>query len=243
MSTNLQRLLDFDGEQGFKEHYFMKIEALFAALRGRGLLLSPNDYQLAFGWFERRIPLSCVLRGIRDAYFKKLAESDDDDDSVRSLSFCRWAVSREWKEYKAIETSEPLEEEGARERSGEEVSSILDSLMFDLRRAAGIAYKGGNETFAQSLADFAVSLDELRSRSDTEEVESRLRELDLELLELAETAVEGEELKKAERSVDRKLKPHRDSMDAGAFEATRRSALRTKLRMNLALPVLTLYSI
>ena len=243
MKADLQRLLDFDGEQGFKEHYFMKIEALFAALRGRGVLLSPNDYQLALGWFERRIPLSCVLRGIRDAYFKKLAESDDEDDSVRSLSFCRWAVSREWKEYKAVESSEAIEVEEPGDRTGEEVSSILDSLIFDLRRAAGIAYKGGNESFAQSLVQFAEGLDALRSLTDAGEIEAGLRDFDVRLLDMAESAVGGEELKKVERSVDRKLKPHRDSMDAAGYEATRRSAVRARLRTSLALPVLTLYSI
>jgi len=85
-------IFDFDdlgADADFIANYFLKIEALFSELRGRSALLSPADYQLAKGWFDRGVPLSCVLNGIRNAYSTK---------EVHSLSYCRWAVQREWKE-------------------------------------------------------------------------------------------------------------------------------------------------
>ena len=77
------------------EDYFLKIEVLFSAIRTRGLTLSPLDYDYAKTWFDSGIPLSCVLRGIRDAVYHKLACNDDEE--VRSLGYCRWAVNREFR--------------------------------------------------------------------------------------------------------------------------------------------------
>jgi len=64
--------------------YLIEIEALLSELHGRSLLLSPADYRLAKSWFDRDLPLSCVLNGIRNAYSKK---------EVCSLRDCRHDIS------------------------------------------------------------------------------------------------------------------------------------------------------
>jgi len=125
-------------EDNFREDYFVKIEALFAALRDRGLLLSPDDYGIAKGWFDSGIPLSCVLRGIRDAVFHNLAK--DDSEEVRRLGYCRWAVNREWNEYKAgNQFHQP--DLAAKELSNDQVSALFQSFIFDLNRARQTALK------------------------------------------------------------------------------------------------------
>ncbi len=248
MIDNEQERFDFDGEQDYRKSYFDKIEALFAALRGRGLLLSPADYQLAEGWYERGIPLSCVLRGIRNAYFKKLAESEEPDEEVRSLSWCRWAVQREWKEYKTVEIEAGRDEEPAsRERTGEEVVSILDSLAFDIHHAAARIKAGGLVEPAEALIGVAAKLSELKAGSgrnaEPERIEELLSDLDERMMAAAESAIDEKVGDKIVKYVERKLKPHRGSMDPEALEATRRSAFRSRLRMTLGLPLLTLYSL
>jgi hypothetical protein len=245
MSEKEQIRLDFDREEEYRRDYFLKIELLFSALRGRSLLLSPADYQLARGWFESGIPLSCVLRGIRNAYLKKLSESDDVDEEVRSLSWCRWAVRQEWKEYKSVEPAES-ESTAAATRSGEEAAAILDSLVFDIKRSADLAEAGHDTALAAALRPLAEDITALKrpaaEQQDLEQLEERLRELDERMMDAADGALGEQARAKIIKSVERKLKPHRASMPPETYEATRRNAFRAKLRMALALPLLTLYS-
>lgn len=53
--SDFQLLLP-DEETDYYDNYFTKTEALFSALRGRTLLLSPADYQLAKKWYEQEFP-------------------------------------------------------------------------------------------------------------------------------------------------------------------------------------------
>ena len=237
-----------DGEQYYYANYFLKIEALFAALRGRSLLLSPADYQLARSWYERGVPLSCVLRGIRAAYFKKLAEAEEpEDEEVRSLSWCRWAVVREWKEYRSVPVGPSGAEPTPPEKTGDEIDAILDGLLFDLARARDLQLAEGREELARQLGGLHTETVDLRANwsggaVDLESLEARLRELDVRMLSAAEENLDPETCKKIERSIARKLRPHAEAMDTGTLDRTRRAAFRAKLRIVLDLPLLTLYS-
>ena len=237
-----------DDEQYYYANYFLKIEGLFAALRGRSLLLSPADYQLAKSWYERGVPLSCVLRGIRAAYFKKLADAEEpEDEEVRSLSWCRWAVVREWKEYRSVPIGSPEGELAPPEKTGDEVDAILDGLLFDIAHARDRQFAAGCEGLALRLDELHAETVELRTSQsggavDLEFLEARLRELDEGMLSAAEENLDSEIRKKIERSVSRKLRPHAKAMGAGTLERTRRAAFRAKLRTVLDLPLLTLYS-
>ena len=80
-------IFDFDdlgADADFIANYFLKIEALFSELRGRSALLSPADYQLAKGWFNAGVPLSCALGGMRDAHYY--------DKELHSLKRCQRTV-------------------------------------------------------------------------------------------------------------------------------------------------------
>lgn len=239
-------------EQEYRNNYFQKIEVLFGTLRGRSLLLSPADYQLARTWFERGIPLSCVLRGIRTAYFKKLAESDDPEEEVRSLSWCRWAVQREWKEYKVIPSqSEDRESERLAEGErggGDEIGAILDGAIFDLARAGDTSRAGGNEKMAVEFDELLGGLEEIRSTwedgsADVEVLEEQLRNVDERMMTAAEEQLDQALRKKVSRSVKRKLRRHKDSMTKKDYDQTFRSATLARIRLELHLPKLTLYGI
>jgi hypothetical protein len=248
MTEKEQRRLDFDREEEYRREYFLKIELLFSALRGRGLLLSPADYQLAYEWFNKGIPLSCVQRGIRDAYFKKLADSDDPDEEIRKLSWCSWAVKREWKEYKAVgKLAGPREDrEDTSGKTREEAVALIDGLAFDITRASEIAAAEGNPALADALIPIVETLADLKREAKKQDnidlLEERLRELDEKMMTSAEATIDERSRAKIEKSVERKLRSYRDSMPLESYETACRSAFRSKLRMNLALPLLTLYS-
>lgn len=245
MPTDEQETLP-DEEREYYEQYFLRIEQLFAALRGRSLLLSPADYQLARQWYDRGVPLSCALRGIRAAFFRKLSEGDPDDE-ILSLSWCRWAVTKEWKEYKSVPTGEEKEEESsAPQRSGDEVLAILESACFDLNRAAD---RQGNESeFAENLRVLAAEIEAIKERwgsSDLDDgsIEELLSVIDGRLLEIALIHIPAKERAKLEKTVDRKLRPHLVSMDEETRERTRATALAAKVRQHFQLPKITLFSL
>lgn len=247
MGDNEQRRLPDDEEKYYLD-YFQKIEALFAALRGRSLLLSPADYQLAKSWFDRGIPLSCVLRGIRAAYFKKLSESEgEEDEEVRSLGWCRWAVQKEWKEYRSVPVGPEEAELSPPEKTGDEVAAILDSLSFDLSRASKAAGERRLTELSGEIAAFAGAVITLtnewkRGGRQTEELESRLQELDTRLIEGAARLLDRATLDKIEAAVDRRLRSHKTTMERDILDSTRRKGIQSRLRQELVLPKLTLYS-
>ncbi len=47
------------------QHYFHEIEVLVLHLREEGVSLSPQDLLVVEGWWDARLPLSPVLRGVR----------------------------------------------------------------------------------------------------------------------------------------------------------------------------------
>jgi hypothetical protein len=50
------------------ERYVSAIEAHFARRRGREVVLTARDFELAGSWYEARVSLPAVLAGIDDAF-------------------------------------------------------------------------------------------------------------------------------------------------------------------------------
>ena len=232
-------------EDNFREDYFVKIEALFAALRDRGLLLSPDDYGIAKGWFDSGIPLSCVLRGIRDAVFHNLAK--DDSEEVRRLGYCRWAVNREWNEYKAgNQFHQP--DLAAKELSNDQVSALFQSFIFDLNRARQTALKSEVNDLASWLEIVIFKIEAYESLLHTlpitqDQLEAELRADDDEMMNSVIDNAPPELLDRIEADVIRKMRDSRNKMSATEFENTKEKAIKSRLRTALMLPVLTLYSL
>lgn len=242
--SDFQLLLP-DEETDYYDNYFTKTEALFSALRGRTLLLSPADYQLAKKWYEQGIPLSCVLRGIRAAFFYKM-EKDEDYEDILSLSFCKWAVTKEWKEYKKV-TVEPEEEApfNIDEKSGDETDAILDSLLFDLHKSIFKLKEDGQEDLSLELHQAHAAIAEEKANwskePDFQKLEKSLAEIDERMLELVLIGAPVQ-AKKATQAVNRKLKGMDVNLDAKTLKKTKEQAVKAKLRELLKLPRITLYS-
>lgn len=232
-------------EDNFREDYFLKIEALFAAIRSRGLTLSPLDYDYAKTWFDSGIPLSCVLRGIRDAVYQKLARNDGEE--IRSLGYCRWAVNREFQEYKlGNQFHQP--DVAARELSKEQIAALFQSFIFDLNRARETARKSEANDLAEILGDFIIRIEvheELFPQIPIsyDQLEAELQADDDEMMNSVIDHAPPELLDRIETDVIRKLQPHRNIMSATDLENTKEKAIKSRLRTALMLPVLTLYSL
>ena len=86
-------------EPGLEPHlvnYVRTLEALFIELRGRGVQWSPEDGQLAAGWYRSGIELPRVEKALAER--RKAWQFRHGDRALpRSLSFYRRAVERELK--------------------------------------------------------------------------------------------------------------------------------------------------
>lgn len=248
MPRDPQRLLPHEEEE-FYRSWFQKIETLFSALRGRSLLLSPADYHLALDWYRKSIPLSCVLRGIREAFYRRMAEGDLEEE-ILSLRWCSWAVMKEWKAYKLTAVAEE-EEPGHRsaeapEPGAGESGAVLDSLRWDLRAAIGEARRRDWDELANALEAVAGELERMGTPGDnrsTDQIEETLAILDGRMMAAVEAAFPAAEKAALDKAVGRKLKSLAAGMSADARESSRIAALASRMRLELRLPKLTLYGI
>lgn len=87
----LDALLDDGGPSAEAEAYLQEVGEFFLALRGTGLLLSPDDMQLVQEWQEAGFPLNKVLCGLHRGAEKRLSN----DKPVRTVRALRVAVEKE----------------------------------------------------------------------------------------------------------------------------------------------------
>ena len=50
-------------------NYFATVEQFFLSLKGSGLALSANDYQLIGEWESRNVPVELICRAIETGYY------------------------------------------------------------------------------------------------------------------------------------------------------------------------------
>ena len=152
-----QSLLDFSGEQNFLAGYFNKAEELFSFLRERGVLFSPRDYELLKSYYDADIPLSCILLGIRTAFFN----ASKADTQINSLSYCRYAIEAEIEAYWQEDRFTAGQAKEAPDDSAEKDRTFLDALILDLRKCASNMEKKRCWVVAGHLKEAAKELDKM----------------------------------------------------------------------------------
>ncbi|HZN91119.1 MAG TPA: hypothetical protein VFB81_00385 [Myxococcales bacterium] len=75
------------------------VQDYFVAFRGRGLMLSPLDGELASAWAQVGVPFEVVARGIRRAAEGALRDARPGESGLWTLRACRRAVEAEIKKF------------------------------------------------------------------------------------------------------------------------------------------------
>ena len=57
-------------------NYFAIVEQFFLSLKGSGLALSANDYQLIGEWESRNVPVELICRAIETSYSRLVEQSN-----------------------------------------------------------------------------------------------------------------------------------------------------------------------
>lgn len=100
----------------------------FAAVRGRGLMLSALDAELLSAWGEAAVPFEVVARGIRRAAEKRAYDARPGEEAPASLRACRREVEAEIRKYLARSAGRPGSGEPRRPVEQERVEKMKAAL-------------------------------------------------------------------------------------------------------------------
>ena len=78
-------------------NYFATVEQFFLSLKGSGLALSANDYQLIGQWESRNVPVELICRAIETSY-SRFGEPSNRRSKKASLTQIQALVEQEIQE-------------------------------------------------------------------------------------------------------------------------------------------------
>lgn len=201
--------------------YFEAIERVFVRLRGAPLLLSPTDWQVAKGWFEARIPLGLVQESIELVFARR--EERGAQGRIQSLRYCEEEVRRAWDEARKLEAG------------GFRKTAVVMDVNARLSALAGALPAGlpDGDRWRSRIMQLSGSADE---------VELGLAEMDSDLLEAAERALDSSDRDRLASRAERALASLRDRVPETEIESARDRVRRGVLRELAHLPLLSLFS-
>jgi hypothetical protein len=220
--------------------YYAKIERYFIQKRGRGLMLSPKDWQVMTEWEEQQIPLRVVLKGIDNTFCQKGSLKQE----VNFLAYCKPQVNKCWQEHKkqCIGAAEsPVNGQAVSNQFVlQHLSVIQKSLETKLNESGPLL--GVWQQAKNSLAGLISSLQNANI-SALDQWESKLNIIRQQLLEGIKVNMPKEELQQIEADVEAELKGYRRWMQTEAYRATYEELVNDRLCRHYGLPQLRLYEI
>jgi len=228
--------------------YFSEIEDTFIRRRGKHLLLSPIDWALIESWKERGIPLHVAVRGIEHAFDSH--EAKRRKRSVKTLLYCREEVEAqyaEWLESRVGSHEETGKTEDSSPFPRDAVLAYLSRSLGQLQKLQAERPPTHEDRFGEALSRAATLLQEIKTdyetaaQPDARKLEESLTGLERMLDGAIQNVVADAEIAAAQADVDSQLKPYKRHMDKAAFEQTRDSLLRKRLREHLGIPRLSLF--
>lgn len=213
------------GEPDDGDHaYFQAIEEIFVQLRGAPLLLSPADWQVARRWHREGVPLELVRRALEEVFAKRRERGTK--GRISSLRYCAPAVEAAWHELRELTAPGERVEAPALDLSSR-LTALAAALPPEVPDRDGLA---GRIRALASLGGGAPA------------VEESLAALDLELLEVAGTALDAVARAEVDGAVAATLASLGSRLPAAELDRSRERLTRQILRQRLRLPVLSLFS-
>jgi hypothetical protein len=225
--------------------YFEAIEAAFNRRRKAPHLLSPRDWSLVGAWQRDGVPLRLVLQGI-DNCFDAFERSGAGPRRINSLSYCRQEVLTLYELYCRLHAVEAGRPQASPAESVPPLQRHLTRLQRRLKDAMTASSVAGRDPLVPVLAEARGAVAFLRrglknAGADPAEVESRLAQLDAELLERARALLPEEERQAIDEGAAALVAGEGDRMTAAALAATRSASVARRIRAWGALPRLSLF--
>ncbi len=215
-------------------NYYAEIERFFIKKRGRGLMLSPKDWQVMSEWEDGGIPLQVILRGIDKTFSQKGSEKQE----INFLAYCKPQVDECWREYK----KQTL---GSADLSGGKPALPKEEIMRHLtgfKRELQTKLKPDEGRF-KLWQPVQASLDNLIFLAQFDQLESKLEIIRQQLLEILRDIMPQAKLKQIEAEAEAELKTYRRWMRPEAYQATYRELVGEWVFKFYGLPELRLYEL
>jgi len=231
--------------------YFTEIEDTFIRRRGKHLMLSPMDWALIESWKERGVPLHVVVRSVEHAFDSHASKKQK--RTVKTLLYCQEEVEAQYAEWLASRVGGHEEPTAAATKADESKSPFpRDAVLAHLGRSLDAlkklkAARAYNHELSEALLRAITLLSEIKddyasaAQPDARKLEDSLTGIERLLDDAIRVAVGDVELEAANAEIELQMKPYRRHMDKAAFEQTRGSLLRKRLREHFDVPRLSLF--
>src|SRR5947209_10984831 len=211
----------------------------FCQRRGRGLQVSPLDWELIGTWKDAGIPLEAVLRGI-DSTFDRYDRRPTKSKKVNGLAYCSQeilAAAEEMKEA-AVGASREQSNAAAGMEAGE-IENFFRENAQKLRQAdAPPTAKAVAVECANTLDDLA---DSFKLPARLEDLERHLTVREEKLLAALTISASEADLIKIRAEADREIAPYRSKMPAAQMEQLMKRFMHRRLFEQFRIPRLSLF--
>jgi hypothetical protein len=224
--------------------YFEAIEAAFNRRRGAPHLLSPRDWALVAAWQRAGVPLRLVLQGI-DNCFDAFERRAPGPRRINSLSYCRQEILTLHELYCRLHAVEAGRPPGSPADSVAPLQKHLTRLQRRLKDAMTAASNTGRDSLVPALAEargaIALLRRGLKEAGDPADIESRLAQLDAELLDRTGALLPDEERRAIDEAAAALAAVESGRMTPAAMAATRSASKARRIRAWGAVPRLSLF--
>lgn len=225
-------------------NYFTEIEETFIRRRGRNLLLSPLDWTLIETWQQREVPLHIILRGI-EKVFDSMDSQPARKRSIKSLTYCRDEIEAQYADWLTRQAGKPS---GAATISAETTQSgfltreyVLEHIENSIAQLKIIKQPELQEDLRRAVA----GLESLRENftDDCDAAEKILLETENFLDAQLKRNTDPAHLNRIKKEVEANLAAYKNKMDKEAYEKTFDLMFLKRLREDLRIPRLSLFSL
>lgn len=219
--------------------YATRVEDAFIAERGTPFLLSPKDWQLIRGFYERGVPADTVVRAVHDAFERRRARGAA--GKVSSFAYCADAVEERWQmERRGLVGKGDGTRDAAPEAAAPRLARLLAALRDAATRAGGAPQEAHEAASAAPLAKAVAKLEALDPAAPFDDVEDALKRVEVSLAAALKKAL-SEEGRAALQATVRDLLGDTGDLAEAARERMRRALERRELRRLFGVPPLTLF--
>ncbi len=113
--------------------YIKAVENHFLFLVGKGIMLSPRDYDLIGQWKKRGIPKEIVYKGINKA-LEDFRKKKGDSELPRALAYCVLSIEEEISNYRKITEDKPARSELSKKHIIESIVQRLAKIIKSEKR-------------------------------------------------------------------------------------------------------------
>lgn len=211
----------------------------FCQRRGRGLQLSPLDWDLIGTWKDAGIPLEAVLRGI-DVTFDRYDRRPSKTKKVNGLGFCTQEVLAAAEEMKEASVGASREQPSASPgMQAGEIEKFFHENAQKLRQAhAPATVKAVAEDCADTLEELA---EDFKMPPRLEDLERHLTILEEKLLAALTISASEADLIRIRTEADREIAPYRSKMPAVQIEQLMKRFTHRRLFEQFKIPRLSLF--